>query len=272
MSEIIDINDEWLALREPEDARARSHELTRAAASMLPTGPIVVHDLGSGTGSMMRWLAPRLPGPQAWVLHDWNPRLTEQAAGGPRPLDHEGTPVTVSVRIAELDDLAPADLRGASLVTASALLDVLTSRETHSIVEACLAAGCPVLVTLSVTGSVELRPGDERDTTLMNAFNAHQRRITDGRQPLGQCAPSVVRGLFAQAGWQVRSSATRWLLDSRRPRLLHEWLDGWVGAAVEQSPELADEATRYRELRASQQEHGQLSAVVHHVDLLACPR
>ena len=30
-------------------------------------GPLVIHDLGGGSGAMGRWLAPRLPGPQHWV-------------------------------------------------------------------------------------------------------------------------------------------------------------------------------------------------------------
>ncbi|MDQ1573333.1 MAG: hypothetical protein QOH44_892, partial [Actinomycetota bacterium] len=53
MSEILEVSTEWLALREPEDAGARSLDLAVAAAAMLPNGPVVVHDLGSGTGSMM---------------------------------------------------------------------------------------------------------------------------------------------------------------------------------------------------------------------------
>ena len=55
MSEIIEVSSEWLMLREQEDARARSSELALAAADRLAPGPIVIHDLGSGTGSMMRW-------------------------------------------------------------------------------------------------------------------------------------------------------------------------------------------------------------------------
>ncbi|NUT57736.1 MAG: SAM-dependent methyltransferase, partial [Agromyces sp.] len=68
MSEIIAVSSDWLAVREAEDSRARSRELALAASGRLLSGPVVVHDLGSGTGSMMRWLAPLLPGPQAWVL------------------------------------------------------------------------------------------------------------------------------------------------------------------------------------------------------------
>ncbi|MFE7842124.1 SAM-dependent methyltransferase, partial [Streptomyces sp. NPDC057474] len=66
---------QWLELRESADADARAAELLdplRIRLANLPgraTG-LIVHDLGCGTGSMGRWLAPRLDGAQRWVLHD----------------------------------------------------------------------------------------------------------------------------------------------------------------------------------------------------------
>jgi ubiquinone/menaquinone biosynthesis C-methylase UbiE len=87
---------EWLTLREDADAKSRSRSLARAASRLLEA-PIVVHDLGSGTGSMMRWLAPLLPGPQTWVLHDWNPALLDHAAA--RASDSSGHPATVHTSV-----------------------------------------------------------------------------------------------------------------------------------------------------------------------------
>ncbi|HEV7186166.1 MAG: hypothetical protein ACHP7F_07465 [Actinomycetales bacterium] len=272
MSGILEVSSEWLALREPEDAAARSRDLALAAAAMLPEGPVVVHDLGSGTGSMMRWLAPLLPHRQMWILHDWNADLITRAVEDARPLDRDGSPVFVSSRTGNLGDLRAEDLSGASLVTASALLDVLTSRELHAVVEACVAVGCPVLLTLSVTGEVRLSPRDDFDTTLERAFNAHQLREADGRRQLGAHGGALARGLFKQAGWHVRPSTTEWQLDQSQPRLLSEWLDGWVDAAGEQEPVLRTEVERYRRRRASQEESGALTATIRHLDLLAWPR
>jgi hypothetical protein len=272
MSGILEVSTEWLALREPEDAGARSLDLAVAAAAMLPDGPIVVHDLGSGTGSMMRWLAPHLPGPQTWILHDWNAGLIERAIDGPRPRDRDNAAISVISQPGNLADLRAADLAGASLVTASALLDVLTSRETRAIVDACVGARCPALFTLSVTGEVRLSPRDELDAGFEHAFNAHQLREAGGRQQLGRYGAPIARGLFTQAGWNVRPSTTMWRLDHRRPRLLSEWFSGWVDAAVEQDSELRSAAARYRQLRTSQIERGELTAHVRHVDLLAWPR
>ncbi|MFB2600339.1 SAM-dependent methyltransferase [Herbiconiux sp. P17] len=282
MSEIIDVSSDWLALREEEDSRARSRELAVAAAGAVGAGTTVVHDLGSGTGSMMRWLAPFLPGPQTWVLHDWNPALTARAVAGAAPVDREGRPVTIRSCGGELADLGSDDLDGASLVTASALLDVLTSEEVRAVVEACVVVGCPVLLSLSVTGEVRLDPADPRDDVVKAAFNAHQRRLANERRLLGPEGAAVARDLFLQAGWSVRTQHTFWRLSGRDPQLLERWFDGWVEAALEQGAELRLEGEGegqgqgdgegYRERRSAQQRRGALSAVVVHVDLLARPR
>jgi hypothetical protein len=272
MTGILEVSSEWLALREPEDADSRSRQLAVTAAEQLSAGPIVVHDLGSGTGSMMRWLAPLLPGPQTWILHDWNADLIERAIDGIRPLDRDNVAVSVQARAGNLADLDANDLAGASLVTASALLDVLTSLETHAIVNACVNARCPALFTLSVTGDVRLSPRDELDVAFGHAFNAHQVRVTDGRQQLGRHGAPIARGLFTRAGWDVDQSTTVWRLDDRRPQLLREWFDGWVDAAVAQNPALHAEANRYRTLRISQIDRGELAASISHLDLLAWPR
>ena len=111
---------EWLDLREPADAEARSAELAERLARHLPAaGGLVIHDLGGGSGAMGRWLAPRLPGPQHWVVHDRDADLLELVRPGP-----------ASRRAAsDITRLAPDELDGASLVTASALLDMLTADE-----------------------------------------------------------------------------------------------------------------------------------------------
>ena len=272
MTDILDVSSDWLALREAEDARARSADLALAIPPLLRDGPHTVHDLGSGTGSLMRWLAPLLSGGQTWVLHDWNASLTDRALDGPPPLDGDDRAVAIRTRVGELDRLTADDLRGASLVTASALLDVLTAAEAHAIVDACVQVGAPAFVSLSVTGEVELRPWDALDKRVSDAFNEHPRREVTGRRLLGRYGAPIVRGLFEQAGWRVRQARTTWRLDDGEPALLREWFDGWVDAAEEQSPELADALAGYRALRNGQLDRGELSAVVYHLDVLAWPR
>src|ERR671923_40370 len=110
----VGVSPDWLYLREPADAAARSAELADRLGRHLATARrFVIHDLGGGSGAMGRWLAPRLPGPQHWVVHDRDADLLELAAAAP------AAGVTVEVRRSDITrlngnhaDLASAWLGG----------------------------------------------------------------------------------------------------------------------------------------------------------------
>ena len=149
------VSPSWLALREEADARARSLELVREVQRLLPpVGRIVIQDLGCGTGSMDRWLAPLLTGQQHWTLSDRDADLLAIAATRTPARSADGAPVTVETRQRDITDLAPGELAGSSLITAAALLDLLTADELDRFVAARAGAGCPELVTLSVVGLI----------------------------------------------------------------------------------------------------------------------
>lgn len=263
---------EWLELREGADAVARAGDLLDPLRIRLANLPgrsgVVIHDLGCGTGSMGRWLAPRLDGPQHWILHDRDPYLLHFAAVASPRAAADGSRVTVETRRGDVARLTPDALVGASLVTASALLDVLTREEVEALVTACVGAGCPALLTLSVAGRVELTPADPMDEEIADAFNAHQRR--DGL--LGPDAVTVTCEAFAAHGATVRVHPSAWRLGADEAALTAEWLRGWVGAAVEERPELKERADRYLRDRLEACAAGELSVLVHHSDLLALAR
>ena len=67
---------DWLALREAADFASRSERLTRQAADRLRTlVPVRVLDLGTGTGSNLRYLLEHLPRQQQWTVVDRNPAV-----------------------------------------------------------------------------------------------------------------------------------------------------------------------------------------------------
>src|SRR5215216_7081252 len=191
----------WLVLREPADAAARAADLVDHLTARLPaTGRHLIHDLGCGTGAMGRWLAPRLRGPQHWVAHDWDDDLLViTTANLPGPAA-DGAPVTVEARRSDITRLHPGDLAGATLITASALLDLLTEDELGRVITVCMGARCPTLLTLSVVGRVELSPADPLDRRIAAAFDAHQRRLTERGRLLGPHAVAVAREEFAGMG------------------------------------------------------------------------
>ncbi|MEG3626614.1 SAM-dependent methyltransferase [Streptomyces poriticola] len=264
---------EWLRLREGADAAARAHELldplrVRLAEPLARPDGMVVHDVGCGTGSMGRWLAPLLDGAQHWILYDRDPYLLHFAAAGAPHSAADGSRITVETRRGDIARLTPDALEGASLVTASALLDVLTAEEAGALAAACAGAGCPALLTLSVAGRVDLTPAHPLDAELTEAFNDHQRR--DGL--LGPDAATVAADAFTAHGATVRLHPSPWLLGPADAALTAQWLRGWVGAAVEQRPELRERADRYLTERLAACAAGELRVVVHHHDLLALCR
>jgi Methyltransferase domain len=251
-----EFSSDWLALREPADAAARDTGLADQLRDRL-TPPLTVRDLGCGTGSMGRWLAPRLPGPQHWVLMDRDPALLTHAG------THLPDAVTVETRQGDVTALTKDDLAGTDLVTCSALLDLLTTDEVDGLVAICAASRTAALFTLSVTGEVRLDPPDPLDDYVTVAFNAHQRREATGRRLLGPDAAAVAAAAFTKAGATVHLRETPWRLGSDSAPLAAEWLSGWVGAAAEQRPDLQLDDYSHRR-RADG-----FTAVVGHTDLLA---
>lgn len=254
----IRVGADWLRLREPADAAARADGLVSV---LRDTRPSVIHDLACGSGSMGRWLAPTLPGPQHWVLHDRDPDLLQIAAVDvPRN-------VTVETRCSDVTMLSEDEFAGADLITASALLDLLTAAELERLVATCAGVGCPVLITLSVVGRVALSPADPLDARIAGAFDDHQRR----RDLLGPDAAAVAAGAFRRRGARVLVEPSPWRLAAGHSRLIAEWFHGWVGAACEQDEDLAGAVEGYVGRRLAQAQAGQLSVTVDHADLLVLP-
>jgi hypothetical protein len=270
--EPIRVSPRWLELRERADASARSRALVEELRRRAPVGEAwVIHDLACGSGAMGRWLAPLLPGPQHWVLHDRDADLLALAAADAPGGALDGADVTVETRLSDVTRLGPEELAGASLVTASALLDLLTEEELAAIVHACAGARCPVLFTLSVTGRVELAPPDPLDARVAAAFDAHQRRLTPRGRLLGPDAAGAAVDAFPRLGAEVVVEPSPWRLGATDAGLVVEWLAGWVGAACEQEPGLADAVDLYRRRRLREARTGRLAVTVDHVDLLVLP-
>jgi trans-aconitate methyltransferase len=270
----------WLELREAADAEARAVDLAEQVSRQLAgSAPLVVHDLGCGTGSMARWLSPRLPGPQQWVLHDRDPDLLDLAtetllAGG----------IAAKPVLGDLTAITAADLAGGSLVTASALLDLLTAEDMDGLARACTTAGVPALLTLTVVGRIDLVPWEPLDNVLCDAFNDHlrggaahqQTHLAEGaRRPLGPGSADAAAEAFRRHGATVLVRETPWRLGAAHADLIAEWLNGFVPAAAKQLPgggsDLNNCVDSYLARRLGQAAAGELRVTVEHVDLLAVP-
>jgi hypothetical protein len=254
---------DWLGLREPADHAARAVDLAVELDAHLGLRggngrEIVVRDLGCGSGSMGRWLAPRLHATQHWFVHDRDADLALQAAlTVPAP----ATPV-----VGDLDAIEPASAP-ADLVVCSALLDLLRAPDVARLARIITTAGAPALLTLTVTGEVAIDPPDPLDAEIAAAFDAHQRR--DSR--LGPDAADVTADALTVLGRTVRRRPSPWHLGPSDGALVEEWLRGRLDAACEHEPSLRPHAGPYLERRLDAVAGGALRAEVGHTDLLALP-
>ena len=233
-------------------------------------GTADIHDLGCGTGAMARWLSPRLPCRQRWFLYDQDPVLLDIAEQSAYETRNRAL-VDVQVRRSDVTLLDDEHVRGADLVTASALLDVLTSAELERLIAVCATARCPMLLALNVNGRVELTPGDPMDPPVGDAFNAHQRRTIGSERLLGPRAITEATNALTSRGYEVLAWPSPWWLGPDQSAVAREWFTRWLTAACAQRPELVPPSAAYARRRTDQLAAGQLSVVVDHVDLLALP-
>lgn len=260
-------NPDWLSLREPADHRARAADLLPPLrAAWRAGGWRRILDLGSGAGSNLRYLAPRLPGAQAWTLLDHDAGLLARAAA-PDPA-HEVTHVQ-----GDLAREGLAAVADAHLVTCSALLDLVSAGWLRNLARACRAASCGVLLALTYDGTMRWQVAAAGDALIERLVNAHQRR---GRQPepaLGPDAAPAAAALLAAEGYRTTLRPSPWRLEPVDAALAGELVAGWERAALEMAggPEEAGQIRAWASLRRETIAGGVFELTVGHQDLLALP-
>jgi SAM-dependent methyltransferase len=257
---------DWLALREPVDHRSRAGALLAPLQEWWSAnGGSTVVDLGSGTGSNLRYLAPSLPGPQRWTLVDRDASLLAKARA-PSP------DVDVRAVEGELDEVGLVEAAAADLVTASALLDLVSEGWLGALADTCAGAGCAVLLALSYDGAIAW-PGSDHplDALVRDAVNRHQRRDKGLGPALGPTASAAADALFRAHGYRTRMESSPWRLGPEDATLAHAVIDGWAAAATEQAPDHADAIHAWAANRRQTAGAPGFALVVGHQDLLALP-
>jgi SAM-dependent methyltransferase len=251
---------DWLALREPLDAASRSFELTRAVAAALPRDrPLRIVDLGCGTGSNARYLEPHLRGSHDWLLVDADPSVLAAAPHHTRRLD-----------LGRRD--APEIFAGRDLVTASALLDLVSEDFLVWLAEQCRAVGAVALFALTYTGRSRCMPSEPEDGVMCALLNLHQLQCDKGFGPAaGPGAVAYAENAFTAAGFHVRREPSNWHVEPEAIELQELLMQGWVDAALELAPFEADAIHDWHTRRLAHLRAGRSRIVVSHEDLAAFP-
>lgn len=242
-----DFTPDWLALREPVDHRSRSARVgvalrDWAQARWSRTGrPLAIVDLAAGTGANCRYLGDRLPVPQAWRLIDRDPRLLEQAAErfdrGPSPRSRPSTVLSIAV---EALDLAAVDLaevvRGADLVTCSALLDLVSPAWLAALVAAVARRRQAFLAALTYDGCMRWAMADPDDARVVALVNRHQRGDKGFGAALGPDATPALDAMIADTGASLVAGDSDWVLGPDEAALQAALLPMWAQAAKQVAP------------------------------------
>lgn len=257
---------EWLALREPADRRARdpgAPALAELLAALGPDRATEVLDLGAGSGSNLRYLGPRLGPDWRWTLADHDAGLLAVAARAPEP------PQLRRVDLATQLDQLPFPQRG--LVTASALLDLVSAAWIAALATRCAAARAGILFAITYDGRANCRPIDPDDRLIVSLVNRHQRTDKGFGPALGPAAAAAAAASFGRAGYVLRRVRSDWQIGPDEPELQAALLQGWAQAACELDPSGSARIEAWLERRRRLLARGRSRLTVGHEDLYGWP-
>ncbi|GAA0839989.1 hypothetical protein GCM10009113_04370 [Marinobacter szutsaonensis] len=270
---------EWLEAREPADHRARSEALTGRLNQWLqrqtesPVGaaevePAVMADIGSGRASNSLYLSSRLWVPRVWHLIEQDAGLLALGEARLRQIGQAVVCHNLTLTSDEMEQQLPTPLH---LLTASALIDLVSEDWLRSLTTALVRRQAAVLMVLSYAGDFELSPPDADDARLKELVNGHQHRDKGSGSALGPDATNRFRQLLQDTGYAVHIDDSPWHLDRNDAAAVESLLRGWVGAALEQAPAASAWLDAWLERRLGQLAAGELRVTVTHQDLLALP-
>ena len=268
---------QWLALREGADHYARDAGLVSRAASLLQHNrETSIVDLGCGTGSNLRALAPKLGPAQSWTLVDYDERLlaaarerlevwadrASQTSDG-LLLERVGQRIVVRFRHADLNrDLDFALGEAPDMVTAAALFDLCSAAFIEQLVAAVTARGSVFYTALTFNGEQSWTPPHPADDQMLKAFIAHQQTDKGFGAAAGAEAPAALSGAFSALGWTVTEAASPWRLGTADQRLIGDLAAGFAGAVLETGRVAAGVVADWRAVSRT-------GAMVGHIDTLA---
>jgi hypothetical protein len=250
-----------------------------------------VLDLATGTGSNIRYLAQHLPRSQSWLALDRSaallaelPRRMSQwsAARGYHTQTSEGHCVVRSMHFACDVETRQIDLgslgdhsvfAGPHLVTASALLDLVSESWLRALAAHCRVAGAVALFAITYNGRFACTPREGEDDMVRDLMNRHQKRDKGlGGPAAGPDAAACAARCFMDAGYSVRREPSDWMLDATDTDIQGLLIDGWAEAAAEMAPERATSIEDWRARRIAHVAAGRSRIVVGHDDLAAWPQ
>jgi hypothetical protein len=281
----------WLALREPVDARSRAAGLATLLSAELRGSQtrnslIEIIDLGAGTGANLRYAAPLLAGAQDWLLLERDPMLlaamaqqtqawsqasqSHFTASGAR-FAVRGSRFECQVQGLALDlavQLDSVPLRRGVLLTASALLDLVSEDWLRLLMRRAAAAEAAVWFTLTYDGRIDCDPLEAEDREVRELVNQHQLGDKGFGLALGPRAASLAAKILGERGYRVQCAPSDWCVGADHAALQYALVEGWFEAACEIAPTRTSMLRAWRTRRRAHIEGGRSTLRVGHVDMV----
>ena len=272
---------EWLALREPADHEARSIILrNHLQAHLANRDDVDIIDLGCGTGSNLRALAPHLPPRQSWRLVDYDQTLLDAArrtlrdwadsasdADSGLVLQKDRKTITVVFdRVDLAADLEKLLARKPDLVTAAAFFDLVSPEWIARFCDALAAHRLTFFTVLTYDGLDRWLPPHPADEAMVRAFHAHQATDKGFGMAAGPQASHILQQALTRQRYRVVMEPSPWKLGQTQRALMNALSDGFAGAVAETRMVPADIVESWRVARRDA-----VSCEVGHYDLLGLP-
>jgi hypothetical protein len=155
------------------------------------------------------------------------------------------------------------------LVTASALLDLVSAEWLERLARRCGEVGAAVFIVLSYDGTVTWEPALAGDGNLREQINRHQCTDKGFGPALGPDGATTLAMLLRKLGYEVRLRPSPWNLGPEQRELQAVLLEGWVEAARCIAPEAEKDRTDWLAQRRRWIERGESYLRVGHWDLFA---
>lgn len=253
---------EWLALREPVDHRSRNPQLLASVTAYLQhiesnrQGAVHIVDLGCGSGSNLRALAPVFNEVQEWTLVDSDPKLldaahtallswgddssfaqndgqtcTHQSPNSKLVLTKNNKKIIVHFLCADLAKEVHLPIMATTdLVTAAAFFDLTSDRWLE---EFCRTLSKPLYATLSYNGAESWDPQEPSDHAVLQAFHAHQRTDKGFGAAAGPSAASLLVKFLMERHFRVESADSPWIMNEFDRTLIDQLALGSAAAVKE---------------------------------------
>jgi hypothetical protein len=289
MTETFDAD--WLSLREEHDHAARHAGLALELSAALPERPRLL-DLGAGTGSLFRWLAPILGRAQAWTLVDadlsliqrafaeteaWAARKGWTTSWPSRQVLLVHSPSGAWRMEGLITDLreAPGNLPldRADAVVNTALCDLVSRAWVERMAAGLARHRLPFYAALNVSGHERFFPPHPADGLVARGFRRDQARDKGfGGVALGPEAPGAMARAFGAAGYTVLRAPSDWRIGRGASGFAAAVAIGHAAAARAKLPRQVSAIADWLATREGQGRRKALSATIGHTDLLALPR